>query len=89
MELEEDGKIGYHLKEIPKGLIGEVSKILEEAEELQDAHTQGVKIMCLVEMSDLYGALDLYRESYHPEVSHGDLGHMYSITRRAFENGRR
>lgn len=84
-----DEKPGYHLKEIPKGVVGEVSKILEEVIELQDAHNQDVKIMCLIEMSDLYGALDLYRRNHHPEIGMRDLEAMYLITRRVFENGKR
>lgn len=80
---------GYHLTDIKRGEIGELSKIAEELLELIDAHEQGAKIMSHVEMSDLYGALDNYREKYHPEVSMGDLKKMYKITKRAFKNGHR
>lgn len=80
---------GYHITEIPKGEIGEPSKIVEEALEIEDAHRQGVKIMTQVEMSDLYGALDRFREKYHPDLSMCDIESMYRVTRRAFDNGRR
>jgi hypothetical protein len=80
---------GYHLVDIPRGEVGEVSKIIEEAHELLDAHNQGIRIMTQIEMSDLYGALDRYRERYHPELSFEDLDDMYRVTRRAFDNGRR
>lgn len=82
-------KMGYHAVKIPKGKVGEPSKIIEEAFEIQDAHTQGVKVMTHVEMSDLYGALDRFREKYHPELTMYDLDAMYRVTRRAFDNGKR
>jgi len=80
---------GYHMSDIPKGTLGEPSKIIEEAYEILDAHEQGINIMTHVEMSDLYGALDRYRERYHPHVSMKDLKEMYRVTRRAFDNGKR
>jgi hypothetical protein len=82
-------KMGYHAVKIPKGKIGEPSKIIEEAFEIQDAHVQGIKVMTHVEMSDLYGALDRFREKYHPELSMDDLAARYRVTRRAFDNGKR
>ncbi|USN96693.1 MAG: hypothetical protein H6797_00620 [Candidatus Nomurabacteria bacterium] len=75
--------------EIPKGVIGESSKLLEEVLELQDAERQDAKIMALVELSDLIGAIALYLEKHHPSNSIEDLITMSRITRRAFENGRR
>lgn len=80
---------GYHLVDIPKGEVGEPSKILEEAYEIIDAHKQGIKIMTQVEMSDLFGALDRYREKYHNDLTMQDLEDMYRVTRRAFESGQR
>jgi hypothetical protein len=80
---------GYHLNVIPKGEVGESSKILEEVLELQDAEAQGAKIMELVELSDLIGAVALYLEKHHPDTSIEDLIIMSHITRRAFKNGRR
>ncbi len=80
---------GYHVRDIPKGKVGEPSKIIEEAYEILDAHEQGIRIMCEVEMSDLYGALDRYREKYYPDLTMGDIKKMYRVTRRAFDNGKR
>lgn len=80
---------GYHMMDIPKGQVGEPSKIIEEAYEILDAHNQGIKIMTHIEMSDLYGALDRYRERHHPDISMKDLKGMYRVTRRAFDNGKR
>ena len=86
---EQTFKPGYHLSEIPKGVIGQSSKIMEELLELQDAEKQKSSIMALVELSDLIGAVIHYLEKTHPTVSIDDLVTMSNITRRAFENGRR
>jgi hypothetical protein len=82
-------KPGYHLVEIQKGELGELSKIQEELDELKDAEAQGVKVMQLVEASDLIGAIDAWLAKYHPNTKLVDLVLMSDITRRAFENGRR
>lgn len=50
---------GYHLAEIKKGKLGTVSKIQEELDEAIDSINQGVKIMLLVELSDLIGAVKM------------------------------
>lgn len=80
---------GYHIRNIKKGSIGEISKIQEELEELLDAKEQGSKIMELVELSDLIGAVELYLEKYHPDIDIQDLIKMSNITKRAFKNGHR
>lgn len=53
-------KIGYHISEIEKGVVGEYSKIIEEINELIDAENQNARIMILVELSDLVGSIFLY-----------------------------
>ena len=80
---------GYHLKTIVKGTLGELSKIQEELDELKDAEEQGCKIMQLVELSDLYGAIDHYLGKYFPNISIDDLSKMSYITERAFLAGQR
>lgn len=80
---------GYHVTKIEKGEIGEASKILKEVHELIDAQKQGCKIMELVELADLYGAMESYMNAYHPEVGMHDLKKMSDITKRAFKNGHR
>lgn len=82
-------KNGYHIKNIHKGTIGEISKIQEELDELLDAKEQGSKIMELVELSDLIGAIELYLEKYHFDIDIQDLIKMSNITKRAFKNGHR
>jgi phosphoribosyl-ATP pyrophosphohydrolase len=80
---------GYHLSDIPKGVYGEASKIVEEALEAADADKQGVKVMVLVELSDLVGCIIAYLKNKHPETSIQDLIQMADVTRRAFASGHR
>ncbi len=79
---------GYHLKAIPKGVLGELSKIAEELAELEDAEQQQCKIMQAVELSDLYGAIRHYAEK-QLGMTMQDILKMSEITERAFINGRR
>jgi len=88
-DLKSIAKPGYHLATIAKGELGELSKIQEELDELRDAEAQGVKIMALVEASDLIGAIDAWLAKHHPQTTLADLVLMHEVTRRAFENGRR
>lgn len=80
---------GYHKREIKKGVIGELSKIYEEVEEIKDAEEQGIDIMLLVELSDMIGATQLYLEKHHPSISIEDLIKMSDVTQRAFKSGGR
>lgn len=80
---------GYHLTEIEKGKLGDPSKIIEEARELEDAARQGVKILMLVELSDIYGALEACLKKHAPGMTMKDLADMHRCTKRAFDNGRR
>lgn len=78
---------GYHVREIPPGVFGEISKIREELEELEDAHAQGVRIMELCELSDLYGAIEAYAQTLG--VTMEDLRAMNDRTKKAFHDGTR
>lgn len=80
---------GYHLMAIEKGELGELSKIQEELHEALDAQTQNAKIMVLVELSDMVGALEAYLAKHHPGTTLEDLQQMAAITQRAFASGRR
>lgn len=80
---------GYHIRKIPRGEMGKSSKILEEVMELIDAEEQNCKIMALVELSDLVGAIEAYLERNHPSIELRDLIEMTDITKRAFKNGYR
>lgn len=81
--------VGYHIKNIEKGVLGEASKILEETMEFMDACDQNANIMSILELSDLYGAIEQYLQNHHPSITMIDLAKMSSITERAFKNGQR
>ena len=81
--------MGYHLDKIPRGHYGEVSKIEEEFHEFKDAVSQGNRIMELVELSDLMGAIRGYLYSYHTGFTLTDLILMADATERAFKDGTR
>lgn len=79
--------MGYHLRKIEKRQVGTIEKIIEEVEEYQDAMEQGCKVMALVELCDIYGALEMVAEKHN--LTMDDLKSMAKITRRAFEDGSR
>lgn len=58
--------MGYHISKIPKGVLGDWSKVLEERAEYEDAKTQGSKILMAVELSDMWGALTAFNDKHHP-----------------------
>lgn len=85
----ESNKPGYHLNSIVKGTVGELSKIREELDEATDAEAQGVKVMVLLELADMVGAIEMYLEKHFNGVTLSDLFDMNNVTRRAFKNGHR
>lgn len=82
--------MGYHNRPIEKGVLGQLSKIQEELSEAMDAEEQGNKIMLLVELSDLVGAIRGYMDkNFGSTVTFDDLLKMSDATKRAFETGGR
>jgi hypothetical protein len=82
--------MSYHLKKIPKGELGKLSKIQEELLEAIDAEEQGVDIMILIELSDVIGAIEAYLlRKYAGYVGLDDLKRMSDCTKRAFTSGHR
>jgi NTP pyrophosphatase (non-canonical NTP hydrolase) len=79
--------MGYHNKIIPKGVLGEFSKIREEFLEAEDAIEQNNKVMILIELSDLLGAIEQYTAKYN--ITLEDLIIMKEATKRAFKDGSR
>ncbi len=79
--------MGYHIRTIAKGILGQTSKIREELEELEDAIEQNVKIMALVELSDLYGAVKAMATTLGTTME--ELKAMQEVTARAFQDGSR
>jgi phosphoribosyl-ATP pyrophosphohydrolase len=80
---------GYHIRDIKRGEFGELSKVYEEIEEIKDAAEQGVKLMLLIELSDLLGAVEGYLEKHHQGITIEDLLKMKDVTKRAFKTGGR
>ncbi len=81
--------MGYHRRHITKGKYGEISKIVEELQELQDAEEQGNRIMTLIEVSDLVGAIQGYLSFRFPAFTIEDAIKMSNATRSAFMDGSR
>lgn len=79
--------MGYHIKEIKKGVLGESSKIREELEELEDAENQCCEILIHCELADLYGALQA--KAHKHNLSMHDLQQMNTLTASAFKEGSR
>ncbi len=80
--------MSYHKNEIPKGVVGQFSKIQEEYLELEDAYQQGDKILQLCELSDLIGAIDLYTKTEF-NMSLSDLISFSNKTMDAFKENKR
>lgn len=81
--------VGYHKNAIARGVFGDDSKIYEEIDEFADALDQGVKVMALVELSDVIGAIKGYLAKHHPSITLDDLIAMAEVTERAFTAGAR
>jgi len=80
--------MGYHVRKIDKGVLGEISKIKEEYSEFLDAHEQGNPVMKLLELSDLIGAIEAYTKAKY-SITLEDLIKMKNATKSAFEDGSR
>lgn len=79
--------MGYHTKEIEKGVLGEFSKIKEEFLELEDGYEQGNKLLMLCEIADLLGAISAYIKKYNLDLE--DILKMTRATESAFQEGSR
>lgn len=83
-----DSPTGYHVTHITKGLFGEASKIEEEFQEWKAAINQEVKVLELVELSDLIGAIEGYVVNKF-SMTLDDLVKMKNLTAKAFLDGTR
>lgn len=79
----------YHKTTIQRGVLGEISKIQEELDELKDAAAQGCKILELCELADMVGAIQHYLAAHHPTTKLSDLQQMADLTSSAFNDGSR
>ena len=79
--------MGYHKLEIPKGVLGQFSKITEEYIELSDAIQQNDKVLTICELTDLIGAIGHFAKQYN--LSLDDLIAFNKKTESAFKEGKR
>lgn len=79
--------MSYHKKEIVKGVLGQFSKIREEFLEAEDSFEQNNKIMLLLELSDLLGAIEAFYEINGMTLEDGLI--MMNATKNAFQTGYR
>lgn len=79
--------MGYHKREIQKGVIGELSKIKEEFDELIDAAEQNNKVLIICELTDLIGAIEEYAKKFNLTLD--DLKDFSDLTKSAFKEGKR
>lgn len=70
---------GYHLVAISRGELGELSKVREELDELEDAMTQGARIMAQIELSDMLGAIEAFRDRHLPFVTISEGVHVTAM----------
>ena len=79
--------MGYHLKEIEKGVLGEFSKIREEFQEAEDADLQGDSLLMFCELADMLGAMEEYLKKWNLTID--DLKTFSNKTKSAFKEGKR
>ena len=79
--------MGYHVRQITKGKLGEVSKIREELNELEDAMNQNNRILALCELADLYGAIKAFAYTIGSNME--EIKTMADATESAFKDGTR
>lgn len=67
---ESNGKPRFHRRDIKRGKYGELSKVLEEVEEAIDAEEQDHRLMLLIELSDIVGAIEgvLKKKNYNHTI---------------------
>ena len=81
------GKMGYHEREIKKGILGDSSKIIEEVDEYMEALEQNNPILAMWELSDIYGALEALACKHG--LTMDDLKRNSDKTKSVFEEGGR
>jgi len=80
--------MSYHLRPIIiKGKYGDLSKVYEELDELSESLKQNNRILALVELSDLYGAIEAFAETLGTNIV--EIAKMSEATKRSFKSGER
>jgi hypothetical protein len=80
--------MGYHSREIDKGVLSEPTKIIEEYEEWRDALALGNPVMGLIELTDMIGAIEAFTLKYY-NINLEQLIVMTRATQSAFKDGTR
>lgn len=80
--------MGYHKNEIQRGIYGQFSKIREEFQELEDGVNQGDKVLQIVELTDLVGAIEEYARLEF-NLTMLDLITFSNKTKSAFKENKR
>lgn len=63
-EINLKNKFNWHNRLIKKGVYGEFSKVIEEVEEAKEALEQNNRLMYLIELSDIIGAIEKIAENH-------------------------
>ncbi len=77
--------MGYHIRNIPVGTLGEWSKVSEEIEEIIDALEQNLKPMVLIELCDCLGALHIY-SNHEEEFNFENWVYVTSTERNQYQS---
>lgn len=75
----------FHKRDIPEGVFGDFSKIEEEFFEAKDAVEQDVKVMLLIELTDLLGAIRGYMDKNYPGIGFDGLVKMMQLHHKVIE----
>lgn len=73
----------WHVREIKKGVYGELSKIQEELDEAVDAEEQGQTLMLFYELADIVGAVGGVAKKYN--IAMEDIIKFYQLRNRIIE----
>jgi len=79
--------MGYHTRDIEKGVLGQFSKIKEEFQEAEDAFIQNDDILMIVELADMVGAIEEYVKKWNLDLL--SLKQFSDKTKSAFRDGTR
>ena len=77
--------MGYHIRNITRGTLGEWSKVSEEIEEIIDALEQNLKPMVLIELCDCLGAIHSHANNHEKEFNFENWVYVTSTERNQYQ----